>query len=167
MVQIITPYLQALSSEQSRYQQLINDLIKKYQIQPVGTGYVDLIATRINALKFLDDLTKNLIAVETVALWCHVTEENKKTLGCPHGLGGPLNKFGEGWFSEFCYFYFDVKDYGIDLDDKSIQPEMFVKQSNQLVKKYLEKGLLEKDYYTACIHPALWLNVPKEWNRPE
>jgi hypothetical protein len=50
MVQIITPYLQALSSEQSRYQQLINDLIKKYQIQPVGTGYVDLIATRINAL---------------------------------------------------------------------------------------------------------------------
>ena len=160
-----TLYLQELNSNSEKYQRLIDDLLEKYQTQPVHYDYSEIILSLDDSLKFLEELTYINIAVEMVSLWCHVTPENEKLYGCPHGHGGPRDRFGEGWFSEWCELDFYVKDYGINFDNENILPEFLVKQSNNIVKKYLEHDLPKHEYYLPCTYPSLWLYVPKKWKR--
>jgi hypothetical protein len=161
-----TPYLKKLQEDPDGFQLAIEDLLAKYCAQPVGNGYIDLILDVNAALKLMDALTRLPVAVRMVSWWCLCTEESKLNLGCPHGGGGPLNQFGEGWFSE-CYQYpdFDLEEGRINFDDPSTEPHALAHNAKETVSKYLLTTLPTEKFFSPCLYPGLWLEVPRNWSR--
>ena len=122
----------------------LNQLLEKYCVQPVGTGYLDCICPMNQVAGFLDALQKAGVSVTALTWWHYVSEGQK-----PYGLGGPKNKFGTGWYSEI-----GLRE---DLSDKSItEIRQYLLEEWPHSKKY-------RKYYT----PAFWLDVPDEWNYSE
>jgi len=158
-------YIKELAGNKNQLQAEIERLILKYQVQVVGNGYIDMIVLRSNALALISDLTQINICVNVLSWWCLCTPESQATLGCPHGMGGPTNKFGVGWFSELGGPYFDLKDLGIDFEALSISQSEFVEGCNRIVSDYLENDFEQERFFTGCLHPGLWLLVPDEWRR--
>ena len=78
----------------------LDKLILKHKIQPVGCGYIDCIVTFENVFNFINDLTDLGIKVNTLTWWCHCKDKKN---GCPHGIGGPVSKHYDGWFSEMWF----------------------------------------------------------------
>ena len=161
----VTPYLQNIANQEESLQREIEALLCKYNVTPVGNGFIDLIVSPANALKLIDDLAVLNIATTAVTLWCHALPEHT-ALGCPHGAGGPKNRFGPGWFSE-CYHYpmFDVEEHGVRKDDERLNPEEFAALCRTLIREYIQDSLPAAEFYTPCLQPALWLHVPKHWQR--
>ena len=106
------------------------------------------------------------VAVESLSWWCWCTPESQANLGCPHGMGGPTNLFGEGWFSE-CVQYpiISVSDRVIDLNAHSSEPNQLANECSQLLCHYIENELPLESFYSECLHPGLWLYVPETWRR--
>src|SRR4026207_185373 len=96
----LSTYIQNLQNNPDRFQSAIETLLEKYQVQPVGNGYIDLILKKENSLNLIRELTNLPVAVCSLSWWCHFTLETESQLGCPHGYGGPQDKYGEGMFSE-------------------------------------------------------------------
>lgn len=144
--------------------QLVKDSLEKlfasYEVQPVGNGFVDLIVSRSNALGLLDELAKLSIRAESVSWWCLCTPENQTRLGCPHGMGGPRNRFGSGWFSE-CVHYpiFDVSQHGEALMDNSECAVNSAVAHNHIVRNYLENDLPQEAFFSDCLYPSLSLQI--------
>ncbi len=132
----------------------------------MGDGYIDLILPRLRAVALIRELAQLPIAVQRVTWWCHCTTESKAALGCPHGMGGPVNRFGEGWFSE-CVSYpdFAVEEDGVSLEDASTGARLLAEECSGVVCDYFERDLLLETFYTECLHPGLWLHVPESWRR--
>lgn len=161
-----SPYWQQLISNQTYYQTEIEKLLKKYQAQPTGNGYIDLIVGRNIAIQLIEELAQLPIVVSDLSWWCLCTEESKTKLGCPHGMGGPLNRFGDGWFSECVHYpFFELAPQGIELENRSIEADVLAKESSKILADYLENRLLHESFYSECLHPGLWLYVPNEWRR--
>jgi hypothetical protein len=111
-----TPYMQQFLANDQACQNAIEHLLEVYRVQPVGNGYIDLILSCDRAILLIEELAKLPVAVTNLTWWCSCTTESKVQFGCPHGMGGPLNRFGEGWFSECVHFpFFEVENYGINL----------------------------------------------------
>lgn len=165
---LLSDYLAAVDAQKSDLQPQINHLLEKYQAQPVGNGYIDVIIDRANVFAFLDELTTLGIAVDAVTWWCHYTPLSKETLGCPHGMGGPINKFGEGRFSE-CEHYpvFDVQAQGVNFKSTGVNAHVLSQQANQLVHNYLTTEWQHEPFYSDCLRPGLWLHLPLDWVRSE
>ncbi len=106
------------------------------------------------------------VAVNSVAWWCHCIPESAARLGCPHGMGGPIDPAGHGWFSE-CVGYPDVEvtDYGVSLDDEVTTPHALARTCAQIVSTYLIQQFRVEPFYSPCLCPALWLYVPQNWQR--
>ncbi len=161
----ITTYMSHLKANQPQMQMAIESLMQKYMTQPVGDGYIDVIVLRQDAPRLLDELEQLPVAVVGASWWC--LADNLLAAGCPHGYGGPLNRFGRGWFSE-CVQYknFDVSEFGISLQaDLSTRPHELAKMCNRALKSYLETTFLTEPFYSPCLQPGLWLHVPDEWRR--
>ena len=158
-----TPYIQALQAKREYFQHAIETLMEKFQVQMVGNGYTDLILPISESLKLIEELTKMQVALKTITYWCLCTPESEKNLGCPHGLGGPRNRFGEGWYSEFCTVYYNIEEGGVNLDDISLEPKELVKLCNQIAANHLLYDLPKKSFFRECIHSGLWLHVPDDW----
>lgn len=113
--------------------------MKDFKVQPVGAGYVDCICPIENVAAFIDAMTQIGIRITEFTWWCFVTEGH-----IPHGMGGPKNQYGNGWFSEIsmertCSF-----------------------DTNEATKQYiLMVWPTEKDYQK-CYVPAFWLDIPNE-----
>lgn len=111
-----TPYMQQLLANDQVYQDEIEHLLEVYRVQPVGNGYIDLILPCDRAILLIEELAKLPVAVTNLTWWCCCTPESKVQFGCHHGMGGPMNEFGEGWFSECVGFpFFEVEKYGLNL----------------------------------------------------
>lgn len=163
---MIQTYLQHLQAEHERYQTAIEGLLERYEVQPVGNGYIDLIVARSRASRLIEELAQLPVIVTALSWWCLVTAESQAKWGCTHGCGGPLNKFGEGRFSE-CNHYpdFEIVNHGIALDDKSIATEHIAQKCSKILSDYIEHRLLQESFFSECLQPGLWLYVPDDWRR--
>ncbi|WP_432506759.1 hypothetical protein [Paenibacillus sp. GXUN7292] len=144
----------------------IEEMLEKYKSQPVGSGYIDLI-TQFDLIEdLINELTSIGIAINGVTWWCHCSEDNKKCLNCPHGLGGPSSIFFSGWFSEMGpdYESFDTIQEIYDQYESGKVTEEEINILNGSVLKYI-KEFKKNDLFEECFYPALWLHVPKEWKR--
>ncbi len=159
-------YLSELKSVQSTKQKAVEDILEKHQCQPVGKGYAEIITDYEKVHEVIEELTQIGIVVAGVAWWCHCTEENQEMLYCPHGVGGPENEFGEGWFSEMVdesYYYFIAEDElkMLELDhDHSSTIQLF----NEKISTYLDEFPNHEDFIS-CLTPSIMLAVPEQWER--
>lgn len=162
----MTPYFQHLLSASEQIQPAIEDLLAQFHVLPVGTGYIDLIVPVNDALELVEQLAALSVAVNFVTWWCHCTPESTARLGCPHGMGGPIDPAGYGWFSE-CVGYpdLDVTDYGVLLDDAITTPQALAQACAQIVSSYLTQNFPFEPFYSPCLCPALWLYTPEQWQR--
>lgn len=162
----LSQYLQNLQDNFEHFQYSIEGLLEKYQVQPVGNGFVDLIIEKEKSLNLIDEFSSLSVAVSSISWWCHYTDETKSKYGCPHGMGGPLNRYGEGMFSE-CVQYpiFDVSEVLIQIHKNSMTPKTFSKKCNEAVANYIIKILPTESFYSPCLYPGLWLQVPDNWRR--
>ncbi|MGB7605358.1 MAG: hypothetical protein WBL93_07750 [Lutisporaceae bacterium] len=158
-------YLDFFMDEKNSIQNKIELLLQKYRVQPVGTGYIDLILTNDIFENFVHELTAINVIISNVSWWCHCTKISEKELGCPHGMGGPISKYCGGWFSETQIPMFEVgfKQNLNELDMDFISDE--VKQINSDFIKYIKNDFVKSIHYSKCLMPGLWLYVPDEWNR--
>lgn len=102
-------YKKNLKINQDQIQKQINEIFEQYNGQIVGNGYIDIIMSRPNAILAINALGDLTVAVVKLTWWCHWTRENEKKYGCPHGLGGPMDENGIGYFSE-CVGYPDFRN---------------------------------------------------------
>jgi len=164
----LSPYFENLHSSPEHIQLALESLFEKYQVQPVGDGYIDLIVDRARALELIAELTDLRVAVERLTWWCNVTPENQSKYGCPHGLGGPLNRSGAGCFSE-CHDYpdFAIREQPDPVDEHSRSAQAFAAKCNQLAYDYLKDVFQSAGFYSPCLYVGLWLHVPYEWPRED
>lgn len=118
----------------------IDDAIIQYHIQPVGCGYIDCICSIENVEGFIDCMIRLGVQITMFSWWCHVTENHK-----PCGMGGPVDSYGDGWYSE------------IEMG------KTYEFSSNQQMRDYLLFTWKSEKLYKPCYVPAFFLNVPKRW----
>ena len=114
--------------------ELIDDILKRLHIQPVGNGYIDLICPVENISEFIDCMEQLCITIKGFTWWCHVHGGHE---AC--GLGGPRSRYSDGWFSE------------IPMDD------IIRFDSNEELKHYLLEIYPNSPQYKECYVPAFWL----------
>ncbi len=117
----------------------IDKIIEKLKIQPIGNGYIDCICPMENAITFIDSMTRLNINITEFTWWCFVDDKHE-----PCGMGGPKNKYGNGWYSEVC------------------MDKIFQFSSNDEIKRYLLYEWNNSDIYKSCFVPAFWLDIPDE-----
>ena len=127
----------------------LDEVVNKLKIQPVGNGYIDLITHKSNIAEFITELNKLCIRIKGFTWWCYM---NKAHMELPHGMGGPQNRFGEGWYSE------------IQLTDviESGSEENCAENNNRYANYILEVYPKDKNYHS-CYLPGFWLDVPDNW----
>ncbi|BCG59453.1 hypothetical protein [Paenibacillus sp. URB8-2] len=157
-------YLDMLRSTSLATQTRIEEILKNYYVQPVGTGYIDLITMNEYIESLITDLTKVNIIIHAVSWWCHCTKESETKLGCPHGMGGPYSDYFDGWFSETQIPLFDIDEQELKKINK-LNLVKEVKAYNDRINTYIKKHFSKSKDYSECMVPALWLFVPEEWNR--
>lgn len=162
----ISPYFQNLLGNSEHFQRAIDGLLQKYQVQPVGVGYIDLIVEKKKSLALIHELSSLPVAVQSISWWCHSTVETKAKYGCPHGMGGPQNMYGEGRFSE-CEQYpiIDILALPSSMNSDAITHQAFSKHCNELAANYIANVLQTQSFYSPCLYPGLWLRVPEHWKR--
>ena len=114
----------------------IDKIMKEYKVQSVGDGYINCICPLENISFFLDEMKKINIKVPHFTLWEYVSDRN---LNSVIGMGGPLNNYGNGWYSELLEDYFEY------------QGECNLKEILQEVSQK----------YKCEIIPAFWLDIKK------
>ncbi len=117
----------------------VDRVIDRLHIQPVGSGYIDMICPSKNIKAFIDEMDALNVRIYGFTWWCHVTGDHK-----PCGLGGPKNKFGDGWYSEV----FQLGD-------------IILMQSNDEVRDYLLNVYPNSEDYKPCHNPGFWLEPGK------
>ena len=163
---IVSSYLQQLQNQAEFIQAVIEELLEAYQAQPVGNGYIDTILDKENSIHLINKLTKLPVAITRITWWCNCTPETKAKYDCPHGMGGPGKKFGEGWYSE-CVHYPDflISEQPNPPDEFSMVPKVFAEECNRLTINYIKNVLPLESFYSPCLCPGLWLHVPDNWIR--
>jgi hypothetical protein len=157
-------YINYLRDEYDATNNIIEVLLNKYKVQPVGNGYIDLIVSNELIEAFLNELTNNYIIIKGVTWWCHCTRESKLLFGCPHGMGGPESRYYDGWFSETQIPMYEIPNQvlvGIGLSGLEDKAKLI----NGEILRFIKNEFKNDQSYLECLVPALWLYVPKEWKR--
>lgn len=153
-------YIDSLNQQKGNIQNQIKSLLEKYKVQPVGTGYIDLIVLNQFVDSFINELSDINILVSGITWWCHCTESTDG-LNCQHGMGGPKSKYYDGWFSETTIPMHDVNLINSEIDDFTDK----IKYSNDKVIKFIKSDFVKSEFYIRYLVPALWLYVPDNWER--
>jgi hypothetical protein len=164
MMVLSMKYLELLKSDSEHAQRQIEVILKKFKVQPVGTGYIDLITLNDFIGDFIEELTAASILIEGVTWWCHCTDDSRAELGCPHGMGGPMSRFFNGSFFETHIQMFEIANKDIN-DINSINLTTIIPNINSQILKYIKNEFIQSDEYLECLVPALWLSVPRDWKR--
>ena len=115
---------------------LLDGVFDKYHVQAVGDGYIDCICPRESIEGFIMELNKLEVQIDGFTWWCFSNSEHH-----PCGMGGPRNKYGEGFYSELATCgLFDLQD-------------------NDSYKHYLLDVFPSSSEYKECLVPGFWLNV--------
>lgn len=114
---------------------LDQNLIKALKIQPVGTGWIDMICSPDRIDDFIDLCNSKNLSITGFTWWCHVTDDHE-----PCGMGGPMSDYYNGWFSE-------ILPLGevIELSD------------NESYRIFLKEIWPEQEDYQSCWWPGFWL----------
>jgi hypothetical protein len=159
-------YMRQLEANREYFQRPIEEILEQFKAQPAAGGYIDLLIPRSNAVKAIKALAELPVAVVDLSWWCFVTPENIEKNGCPHGYGGPKNRFGVGRFSECDHYpFFSVKEHGVNIEEKMIDATEFALVCSELTCGYLENQLSKEEFFSECLWPGLWLCVPDDWER--
>lgn len=136
--------------------------LKAHKVEPVGSGYIDIITPPEIAEAFLEDLAQLGIASHTVTMWCKASDENKRRYGCPHGFGGPVQNGVR--FSEMCETNpFDVTDYGINMEESALPPHQLASECKAKILAYIQQGMRARPEWSPCLWPGIWLAIPDDW----
>ena len=155
-------YFERLADPSSAVQKDLDRMLETFAVQPVGTGYIDIIVPLPKYEQFLAALTTLGIAAHAVTLWCTASETNKQIYGCPHGMGGPVHN--GVWFSEICERDpFDVQDHGIGIEQSHLDPFALAQECNSLTLAFVSNGIKDRPEYSPCLAPGFWLAVPDSW----
>lgn len=73
----------------------LDAVMERLHITPVGSGYLELICPKDSIMDFIDEMDRLGLAITGFSWWCHVTQGHE-----PCGMGGPKDRFGDGWYSE-------------------------------------------------------------------
>jgi len=160
----IMKYYEFLNYEQKFIQNKLEELFISYQVQLVGSGYIDLIVSPHLVEVFIKQLSELGVVIIGVSWWCHFTDTSRSELGCPHGLGGPLSTYFDGCFSE-TEFYYSIEEEEEFERIKNIELGTEVFQINDMIFQYIANEFVKESYYTKCLTPSLCLHVPDEWVR--
>jgi hypothetical protein len=165
--QFPTPYIENLLADPDFYQSAIETLLEKYKVLPVGAGYIDLILDREDAVDLVDELASIPIALRQISWWCHCTGTSSGS-GCPHGGGGPKIGSGPAYFSE-CYQHphFNLQERGVDFESPFMAPRMLAGKAREAAANYLLLELPKQEFFSPCLTPGLWLEVPEAWKRKQ
>lgn len=120
----------------------VDNLLKKYKVQPVGNGYIDCIIAE-NAEDFIDELTALGITV-TALTWWYFSKSGDENLPLL-AMGGPKSVYYDGWFAEMNVNYKTFDD-GV---------------GNEEVKRYLRYTAKAEPFYAENLVPGLWLDIDK------
>ncbi|MWV43378.1 hypothetical protein GRF59_07000 [Paenibacillus sp. HJL G12] len=162
-------YFEYLNTRKKQFVEQLEYSLKSYKVQPVGNGYIDCITMKDNMKLFINEVSTIGILISVVTWWCYVDPSNNLS-GCPHGMGGPISKYYEGWFSEL-----QNEAYEVDEERLSSIIHFYDKQHitllNQDTMNRIEQILKEPFRYTPseyikenkCVIPGLWLLVPDDW----
>lgn len=159
-------YLTAIAEKQAE----LDHLIRMHDGLPVGGGYIDIIVGRERSFDLIDGLTAAGFAVEVLSWWCHATERNKMTFGCPHGYGGPVAP--EGYYSELCHDFDEASNDEIRRLD-SEERDACVRSLNERMKGTIRTktttamadGVSLSFQSDGCLRPGIWVKVPQTWSR--
>lgn len=130
----------------------LDDLLVEYKAQPVGNGYVDVIVSRENYLRFAKALIENGFIIESISWWEHLEEMSSQP---KHGLRGPESTYYSGWFSELCC---DLDEVPVSQNPLSVLLEavdgkVFGMHETELVSFKNTKSLT----------PAFWIKIDDDW----
>ncbi len=160
-------YVESLERNKGFLQPKLDELLVKYKGQPAGIGYWDIITPRDNYISFIDELTELEIAIESVSWWCHCSPENEKKYGCPHGMGGPLCNYFDGWYSEMPDYDKIIVDAKFDSTVLDINSNALFIIKNKKTREYHfpeNRGVFSLDFKKdTCFTPGLCLFVPEDW----
>jgi hypothetical protein len=134
---------------------LLDNIIEKHKVQPVGWGYIDLLVSRDNYEAFISDLVINGFKIDSVSWWewCEQKNENK------YGLGGPESLFHDGWFAEI-----PVTVDEFDFLEESTSEHIIKVVLGKIEAKTISfSGEIAKFSNSKWMTPAIWLDVPNEW----
>lgn len=113
----------------------LDRLFQDLHVQPVGNGYIDCICPMDHVPDFIRSISDLGIRITKFTWWCYVSEGHE-----PCGMGGPINKFGPGWYSE------------IEMG------HTFQFPSNSAMLDYLTNIWPKEPDYHPCYVPAFWLD---------
>jgi hypothetical protein len=112
------------------------EIFNKYQIQTVGNGYIDCICPKNNIERFISAIDELHVKIDGFTWWCFSANGHQ---AC--GMGGPKNKFGEGFYSEVDSGLIELKN-------------------NRGYKHYLLNEFPYSSEYKECLVPGFWLSIP-------
>ncbi|MFD1990258.1 hypothetical protein ACFSGI_09835 [Paenibacillus nicotianae] len=158
-------YLRLLQCNQAKIQPLLNKLLEKYQVEPVGTGYIDCITPLSSVSDFIEELTTHTIVVYGVTWWYYCdTVDTLQESKCSYGMGGPQSKYRNGWFSETMLPFHEIRTTELDKLSSTNLSE-YSQHLNTEIKNYILYKLRQTANDEPCLVPALWLYVPEDWQR--
>ena len=133
----------------------LDSLLEKYQAQPVGNGYIDIIIKREKFINFAEEILKNGFSISDISWWEYVDSMEKKN---KYGLGGPLSRFFEGWFSEIPISLDKINTN--DTVDNQLKEIIRVIENKEIQFADEEKITFKQNH---LLTPAFWLTVPDSW----
>jgi len=162
LLTVASPYWTRLAESSAEVHGDLDRVLERFDVRPVGWGYIDIIVVPSRAEQFLAELTRIGIATCIVTLWCEASEINKQRYGCPHGMGGPIRN--GVWFSEMCERDpFRVEDLGVDISESQLDPFALARACNELALGFATTGIRDRPEYSPCLAPGFWLAVPEDW----
>ena len=128
----------------------LDKILILYKVQTVGNGYTDIIVRRENVQQLVEFLILNGIRIYRITWWEYV--DNKSKPG-KFGMGGPISRYDEGWFSELCF--------GDDeISKNTVKEIMKIIENKEITFFDGERIIYRRDEF---LTPALCLDVPSEW----
>ena len=128
----------------------LDNILTRYKAQPVGNGYIDIIVKRESVRQLTEELILGNVQINRITWWEYV-EPNTKSKG--YGMGGPPSRYYDGWFSELCFADDEINTTVVEDIMKVIENKEIVFGDGRKINYKQEE----------CLTPALWLNVPNEW----
>lgn len=137
---------------------VLESILEKHKAQPVGSGYIDIIVRRENYKDFIVDLLNNDFKIVDISWWEWLPGNSINR----YGMGGPISKYYDGWFSELT----------IDIDSLTIETLDKNELLDNITSLIENKSITFADEIVTYrnndwLTPAIWLEVPDLWNNAD
>ncbi|GHV09001.1 hypothetical protein FACS189485_21120 [Spirochaetia bacterium] len=136
----------------------LDKILIENKAQPVGWGYIDVIVKREYMENFLREILNEGFEIMNISFWEYCsTMEIKNTIG----MGGPVSKFFDGWFSEI------GRGYDVDIRNETIENKYKILM--KMIKEF-KCSNFDGDFSfenNETIMPSFDIDVPHEWHNDQ